>query len=143
MFFFFIARLFTSKWADSTHLLLIFLLFYLSLVIVSFIFTLCEPGAYMTNKFGLFNNELEQCKYYLLPIKMQKLYLIFSTDTQRPINLTSYGNILCDRDTSKRVSVTMYKHTQIPFWFSFHSIWYFQIINKVFSYFMAFRKFKP
>lgn len=70
---------------------------------IIFVLLLCEPGTRMTNEFQAFGDELSQCEWYLLSIEMQRMYLIFSMDTQNPIKMMSYANIACERETSKKV----------------------------------------
>lgn len=72
-------------------------------MITGYVFVLCEPGARMTDQFEAIGDELEQCNWYTLPIKMQQLYIIFLADTQNSINITSFAGIECTRETSKKV----------------------------------------
>ena len=73
--------------------------------VVEFIFMICEPGERMSNEFDVFGEELGRCNWYLLSPEMQRIYLIFLLDTQQPVNMKSYGNVLCTRDTFKKVKV--------------------------------------
>lgn len=68
------------------------------------VFLLCESGAIVTSQFELFDNELSQCDWHLLPIQMQRTYLIFKSDSQHSIQISAYGQIVCERDTAKKVS---------------------------------------
>ena len=68
-----------------------------------FIFIICEPGERVSEKFEEFSNELGQCNWYALPSEMQRMYLIFLSDAQQPINIQCYGRILCSRETFKTV----------------------------------------
>lgn len=70
---------------------------------ILFVMLLCEPCAQMTNQFNLFGDELGRADWYLLPIEMQRTYLIFLSDTQSPMKISSYANITCERETSKSV----------------------------------------
>lgn len=72
---------------------------------VTFVFILCEPGARMINQFNLLSGELHRCEWFLLPIDMQRMYMIFLSDTQNPTKMRSYANIACERETSKQVSI--------------------------------------
>lgn len=66
-------------------------------------FLFCEPGERVSNRFGMFGEELERCNWYELSMEMQRMYMIFLSDTQQTMNIQSYGGIQCTRDTSKRV----------------------------------------
>lgn len=70
-----------------------------------FLFLMCEPGSKMTNEYEMFGDEIDQCNWYLLPTHMQQMYLIFLSDTQNDVEICSYGNITCNRETSKRVFI--------------------------------------
>lgn len=73
-------------------------------MMTEYIFLLCEPGMLMTHQFELFGEELARCNWYALPIEMQRIYALFLSDSQHPIEMTGYGGITCDRDTAKRVN---------------------------------------
>lgn len=63
----------------------------------------CEPGERVASQFEQFGEELGRCEWNQLPIGMQRMYLIFLSDTQQPKNLRSYGGIPCTRETFKLV----------------------------------------
>lgn len=164
MFFFFN---FTSKWGDDPQLIEIVPLSVLVNIIkfefrktgtniclittfqviwmIGFVFILCEPGAIMTKQFEEFEDELSKCYWYLLPIKMQPMYMVLLSYTQNPVNISTFVGITCDRETSKKVPIEwtlkkiLFKYT-LFFQNVFH---HFQVLNKAFSYFMTFRQFKP
>lgn len=58
----------------------------------------------MTTKFELVEKEIGEFDWQLLSIEMRRMYMVFLSDTQHPRQLTSYGNIICDRETPKKVS---------------------------------------
>lgn len=70
-----------------------------------FILTLafCDPGQRVTNQFDEFSEELSRCDWYAIPIEMQRIFLIFLSDTQQPKNVQTYNSILCTRETFKKV----------------------------------------
>lgn len=74
------------------------------LVVFKYIFLLCEPGQRMINRFDKFDNELVEFDWYLLPIEMQPMYMIFVSTTQNPLKVSSYGGIMCERETAKKVT---------------------------------------
>lgn len=108
------------------------------------IILLCEPGARMTIEFEMFEENLNQCDWYTLPIEMQQMYMIFLSNTQSPIQMSSYGGIVCDRETLKKVFRTQqiaFNHFSIKNSIEF-CYFIFQIFNKAFSYFNTLRQFK-
>lgn len=92
-----------SKWADDPNILEIIPLFIVLFWMIIFIFLLCEPGVRMTMQFEVFSDKLSRCKWYLLSIEMRQMYLIFLSNTQNSIKMFSYANIICERETSKKV----------------------------------------
>lgn len=67
-------------------------------------FVLCELGEHVAQKFDTFNMELCQCNWYMFPIKIQRMFQIFITDTQKPKFIRTRGNILCTREVFKEVN---------------------------------------
>lgn len=63
----------------------------------------CELGERVTNHFETVDEELQRCDWHMLPIEVQRIYLIFISDTQQPRNITCYGDISSTRDTFKKV----------------------------------------
>lgn len=69
------------------------------------LFFVCEFGQRVTNQFELFGEELEQCDWDTLPIEMQRMYVIFLSGTQQPVNVACYFNVLCTREIFQTVSI--------------------------------------
>lgn len=67
------------------------------------IFIFCEHSEQMIIEFDAFNQKLGQCTWYSLPPEMQRMYLIFISNTQQLKAIQGYGGILCTRDTFKKV----------------------------------------
>lgn len=91
------------KWDENSNL---FENLILSMVVLwTFVFNLlvCEPGERVTNQFEQFYAEFARCQWNNLPIDMQRLYLIFLSDTQQPIYLRTYGGVISTRETYKQV----------------------------------------
>lgn len=65
----------------------------------------CEMSEKVIAAFDEFNDELVGCDWYLLPNELQQMYLTFILNTQQPKIIRGYGNILCTRDTFKKVMV--------------------------------------
>lgn len=63
----------------------------------------CEFSQMMCQKFSWFSEEVHHCDWYLFPIELKRLYLIFLLDVQQLSIVRGYGNILCTRDTFKTV----------------------------------------
>ena len=66
-------------------------------------FVIGEFGQRVTDQFEQFGMEFGSCDWHKLSIEMQRMYLIFLSDTQQPKNLQSYGGIFCTRETFKNV----------------------------------------
>lgn len=98
---------FTLKWADNSNFFELFAAIMFLNVVVSGLYLICEPGARTTTEFEMFEEELRKCEWYLLPIEMQRMYTILLSDTQNPIQMCSYGGIVCNRDTLKRVLISI------------------------------------
>lgn len=92
-----------SKWADDSNWFEVVPQFVVPFYLILFTLLLCEPGSKMTKQFDIFGDKLAQCNWYAVPAKLQRMYLIFFSDTQNPIKISSYGNIVCERETSKTV----------------------------------------
>lgn len=103
------------------------------------VFIVCELGQRVTDIFESFSMELEQCVWYLPPIKMQRMYLIFLAHTQQTPNIQGYGNITCTRDTFERVIVLPFTITIFLILFSSVSL-FTKTIHGGFSYFMTIRQ---
>lgn len=63
----------------------------------------CSCGEMVTAEFQMISNELDQCKWYFLPLKMQQTLLIFIVNAQQSTFIRGYGNIYCTRETFKNV----------------------------------------
>lgn len=102
----------------------------------------CEFSQMMWQKFSLFSEEVHQLDWYRFPIELQRLYLIFLLDAQQLAIVRGFGNILCTRETFKRVRNSLnlvYQMGLISFYIDFHFVFTCQTTNAGFSYFMALR----
>lgn len=129
---------FVTKWADDSDLFKIVNLFVMLFWMIVYTFLLCEPAARMTNQFSLFDDEVSKCDWYWLSIEMQRMYMVFLSNTQHPMKMQSFANIIAERETTKKVLIidTMDEFKR------FHFDCQFQIINNAFSYFMTIRQFE-
>lgn len=89
------------KWADHVNVLELIILLFLMMWLISLLFLLCEFGAQTTHRFEVFEEELDRCDWHLLPIRLQRMYLIFVSG--QSMNISSFGGIKCERDTFKMV----------------------------------------
>lgn len=71
----------------------------------------CEFGEMVTTQFNLYDADIYCCGWYLLPIEMQKMYLIFKGQVQHQIIIRGYGNILCTREIFKEVKIFLFSFT--------------------------------
>lgn len=99
----FFSSFFCAKWNENSNLFDTFVVCVILFMVFAFICMLCEPGEMMIDRFAKFEDELVQCEWYLLPIKVQSMYTIFVSSTQNPIKVASYGGIMCERETFKKV----------------------------------------
>lgn len=67
------------------------------------IFAFCEFGERVTHQFNLFNEKFCHCDWYLLPIEIQRMYLIVLVGVQDPVMIRGFANTLCSRDAFKKV----------------------------------------
>lgn len=64
----------------------------------------CECGERcVTERFHLFEDKLNRCKWYLMTLNMQRMVLIFISDAQQPAYMHGFANIVCTRDYFKKV----------------------------------------
>lgn len=66
--------------------------------------TVCEFGEAVAAQFSGFDDRLCNCCWYLFPIEMQQMHLIFMTNTQRPVVIDTVFQIECTRETLKTVT---------------------------------------
>lgn len=115
------------KLADHLNLYETVPLSVLLIMVTSFIFILCEPGSKMTGQFEIFGQELDRCNWYALPMELQRIYMIFLSETQNQIKMFSYGNITCERVTSKKVDNWRWNSNL----HAFCCCWMFNIISRL------------
>ena len=66
-------------------------------------FLYCEFGEMVTNQFNELNERFSKCNWYLLPIEMQRMFVIVMANTQRPAMIQGYANVVCTRESFKQV----------------------------------------
>lgn len=87
------------------ELLRILLLVFWAFVIV---FSFCESGNMVNNRFEEFNMELEQCAWYSFSIEMQRIFVIITLNAQQSTFIQGYANVVCVRPTFKTVRRTLF-----------------------------------
>lgn len=63
----------------------------------------CEFGEMVTNQFDLFDYELWQREWHLLPMKLQRMLILIMANTQKTTQIQGYANTLCARTAFKEV----------------------------------------
>lgn len=85
----------------------------------------CEFGTAVTDEFARFSDELCQCAWYSLPNGIQKMLVIFIAETQEPIIVRGFCNIMCTRQTFKTVNnFILINHHQRSNFFKFPAIFF-------------------
>lgn len=72
-------------------------------VVFAYLYMFCELGEKVSKQFEMFDDALSQCNWYAFPLKIQRILIIFMANSQDPAFLRGYGNILCTRETFKKV----------------------------------------
>lgn len=73
------------------------------ILIFLIIFLVCECGQIVTIQFDIFNDLLNQCNWYYLPIELQRMLVVVLVGAQYPTQFQGYGNVECTRDSFKKV----------------------------------------
>lgn len=79
------------------------------IVALVLVFLVCELGEMVTSQYESLNDELHQCDWYLFPVGMQRMLVIFMSYTQQPVLIRGYGNVRCVRVSFKNVRNNAYK----------------------------------
>lgn len=85
-------------------------------------FGFCEYGERLTEQFDDLGDQLCQCDWYKLPMKIQRIFSIVVVNAQQSTTIHSFENTPCSRDTFKQVWKTFPKKKaafKILIWFSF------------------------
>lgn len=70
----------------------------------AFIFFVCEFGEMCRNEFDMFNDAIGYCKWYSLPMEIQRMIVILMANSQRSTTIHGCGNISCTRIACKKVN---------------------------------------
>lgn len=71
----------------------------------AFIVFFCEFGHHVYNAFDDLNAAIDQFDWYRFPIEIQKVLPIIMKGCQNTSSIKGYGDVLCIRDTSKKVKL--------------------------------------
>lgn len=114
------------------------------------LFLFCEFGEQLTSEFNMFDEALCQSNWYSFPVYVQKLLLILMPNTQEPMLMQSYGNLVCARASFEKVNwfrlfffstiLRNRKNLKLNFSFSSFLLVFVQTIHGGFSYFMTIRQ---
>lgn len=67
-------------------------------------FFACEMGERLSSQFVTINDALSKCKWYLFPIKLQRMLVIVTANVQQEAHIQSFGTLPCLRDSFKTVN---------------------------------------
>lgn len=67
------------------------------------VYVFCEKSEMIANQFKQFEEELCQCKWYLYSVQLKRIYIIVVANAQLPTTVHGFGNIVCARESMKRV----------------------------------------
>lgn len=74
-----------------------------------FLFFCCELGEMVANRLNSLDNELCRCDWHVFSVEMRRFYIITMCNTQQATIIRGYGNMVCTRDSFKKVSfIQMY-----------------------------------
>lgn len=75
-------------------------------IIYSFgiVFIMCECGQQLSNAFEVLCDEIYENDWHLFPTNLQRTWHIVLVTAQQPVEIVSFGNIVCYRETFKRVN---------------------------------------
>lgn len=82
---------------------ILYLVFYL-MYTIGLLFLYCEFGQQIVNRFNTLYDDTCQFKWEMLPLGLQKSWLIVLAATQQPVQLVGFGNIISCRETFQRVN---------------------------------------
>lgn len=72
---------------------------------LQYVILFCELGEMVTRHYDKVDQILLSCKWYKFPIEIQRILVIAIQNIQQPVVIVGYGNIVCRRETFKKVIV--------------------------------------
>lgn len=83
-------------------------------------FLLCECGEMVTSQFEELNGVLGECSWDLFSVEMRKMFIVIAANSQRPVSIRGYGNIMFARRSFKTVCIDIYTiGTKFSLFYSF------------------------
>lgn len=73
------------------------------------IFLFCNFGEKIGGQFNKLNDVIYQCNWYLCPLKTQQMFPMILTATQNVPTMTSFGNVVCSRESFKKVTLIYFQ----------------------------------
>lgn len=70
---------------------------------IVYVLLLCELGEMVSNAYEKVDQQLFNCNWYQFPTEMQRMLVTAIANIQQPVTIRGYGNIICNRDTLKKV----------------------------------------
>ena len=64
----------------------------------------CELCEQISNGFEEVSDTIYQLDWYTYPMEIQRMLPIILNHAQQPVEIVSFGNIVCSRDTFKKVT---------------------------------------
>lgn len=69
------------------------------------LFSYCEFGEQVSSAFELLYDDIYYFDWHLFPLDLQLTWNIMLFSAQQPVQLVGFGNIACNRESFKRVSL--------------------------------------
>lgn len=109
------------------------------------IFSICEFGQQLSNRFDEIHSSIWEMDWFLFPIKNQKMLTVVLAIAQQPSRVVAFGNVAVTRETCKSVIFIHFLNDFLRIFFNSMQLpielVLFQILNSGFSYFIIFRRF--
>ena len=67
------------------------------------VFITCEIFGKISNDFDTISDIMDQFKWYLFPVEVQRILPTILMHAQQPVNINCFGSIPCNRETFKQV----------------------------------------
>lgn len=74
-----------------------------ALISITLFFFFCEFGGRVDHQFDAINVEFYQYNWYLFPIELQQMLVVFMSGIQQPMIIRGYANTELTREAFKKV----------------------------------------
>lgn len=78
--------------------------------LLALMYILCQFGQQLTDEFVAFEQTIYESYWYLFTMDVQRLFIIVTMLSQKPVELKGFGNIHCTLETFKNVIVILKKN---------------------------------